>query len=191
MNVKRLIAVALALLLALGAAGFAPTEAKAAAPTVSLTASVQTASDDMEEWFSDGVLDYNSSDLEIGLEKPGTEDGTPQYVGIRFAGLAIPQGSTIESAYIQFTVDEVKSPANPFDVNIYGEDTDNSVTFNNGSTGASVASHDISSRARTSDSVNWSLDTDDSLWTVIDEAAEKEQTPDLSSLIQDVVNRSG
>jgi hypothetical protein len=82
-------------------------------------APVKEASDDMEEWVTGddaGQLDFNSSDLEIGLEKPGSGDGTPQYVGIRFADLGIPAGATITNAYIQFTVDEVKSPANPFSV---------------------------------------------------------------------------
>ena len=43
-----------------------------------------------------------SSDIEIG------SDGGEQIVGIRF-NLPVPQGATIDNAYIQFTVDEDKN----------------------------------------------------------------------------------
>ncbi len=76
-------------------------------------------------------------------------------------------------------------------MNIYAEDADNSAQFNSGSSAATVVPHDLSSRVRTIDFVNWSLDGDETLWTVVEEAGEKEQTPDLSSLVQDIVDRSG
>jgi hypothetical protein len=94
----KLLALLLALLMALSP--LSTVTAAAAPAVVTITANVMSDSDDMEEWMSDGQLDYNSSDLELGLEKPGTGDGTPQYVGIRFDGLAIPQGAQIVSAYM-------------------------------------------------------------------------------------------
>jgi hypothetical protein len=160
-----------------------------------IVSGIKNATDDMEEWITGadaGNLDYDSSDIEIGLEKPGTDDGYPQYVGLRFADLAIPAGATITNAYIQFTVDEVKSPANPFNVNIYAEDADNSVTFNNGTADSMAVSQDISSRVRTVESVAWAPDnTDDTLWTAAGDSGELQRTPDLTSLVQAVVNKSG
>jgi 2',3'-cyclic-nucleotide 2'-phosphodiesterase (5'-nucleotidase family)/uncharacterized protein YjdB len=157
-------------------------------------APVKEASDDMEEWVTGddaGQLDFNSSDLEIGLEKPGSGDGTPQYVGIRFADLGIPAGATITDAYIQFTVDEVKSPANPFSVSIVAEDSANAATFNSGNTSTTVVPYDISSRAMTAESVTWALDGNPTLWTVVGEAGEYQRTPDLSSLVQTIIDKDG
>src|SRR3989304_10076599 len=65
---------------------------------------VVASSDDVEELPS-GWLDTTSSDLELVAER------TLQTVGIRFAGITIPRGATIDSAWVQFTVDEVSTAA--------------------------------------------------------------------------------
>ncbi len=163
--------------------------------TYTVVSGVKAASDDMEEWITGdelGQLDYNSSDLELGLEKPDKTDTKPQYVGIRFADLGIPAGATITSAYIQFTVDEEKSPANPFTVKIVAEDSANTTTFNNGdATTGSQVKNDISTRATTSESVVWALDGDETLWTTEGVCGEYQKTPDLSTLIQTIVDKDG
>jgi hypothetical protein len=82
--------------------------------TVEVRVSVD--SDDAEE-KADSSMNLNSSDLEL------VYDGGNQTVGMRFNGVAIPQGATIAGAHIQFQVDEVKSDVTS--LTIEGEDSDN------------------------------------------------------------------
>ena len=67
--------------------------------------------DDMEEWTAGeriGRLFSASTDLELGMEDipPDRPEDTPQRVGLRFPAVEVPAGATINSAHIQFTVDE-------------------------------------------------------------------------------------
>src|SRR3972149_5451247 len=63
---------------------------------------VSASTDDAEESAS-GSVTKASSDLEL------VYDGTNQVVGMRFLDIAVPQGATITSAWIQFTADESQS----------------------------------------------------------------------------------
>ena len=129
--------------------------------------------DDAEEKVSDGDMDRGSSDLEL------VEEGsTPQLVGMRFRSITIPQGATITNAYVQFTVDETDSEATS--VTIRGQDADDAASF-------SSSDYDISSRATTSASAAWSPTP----WNRVGQAGPTQQTPDLSSIIQEIVNRGG
>ena len=147
-----------------------------------IAAPVKNALDDMEEW-ADGSLDLDSSDLEITWEKPTKEDVKNQLIGIRFAGLEIPQGATITDAYIQFSVDEPDKSFNPFNVDIYAEDVADSAAFENvnGFVSGKFAN-------KTAASVKWK---DIPMWTVEHEADSAQQTPNLASLVQEIVNKDG
>ncbi|MCB9350364.1 MAG: metallophosphoesterase [Lewinellaceae bacterium] len=136
--------------------------------------SVNSSSDDAEEQNS-GTVEINSSDLEMANDP---SQGI-QTVGMRFTGLNIPQGATISSAYIQFMVDEVRNE-NPCNLTIYGQATDNAPTF-------STSDFDITGRPRTSNSIAW-MPAD---WATVGAAGAAEQTPDLSAILQEVVNRNG
>jgi len=83
----------------------------------------------------------SSSDLELILE-----GSTAQTVGMRFTTINIPQGATIDSAYIQFTVDETDTETT--NLTIKGHDVDNSSTF-------TTTNKDISNRTPTTASVAW------------------------------------
>nr|WP_241737506.1 PilC/PilY family type IV pilus protein [Neptunicella marina] len=102
-------------------------------------------------------------------------DGTsPVSSGLRFEQLQIPRGATINSAYLRFTSDSYNvSAAN---IRFYGEASGNSDSF-------SGSSGDISSRAKTSSYVDWNTDND---WP---NTNEQFVTPDITSVIQEVVNR--
>ncbi|ATW28223.1 5'-nucleotidase C-terminal domain-containing protein [Candidatus Formimonas warabiya] len=149
-----------------------------------ITVPVQTALDDTEE-RADGSLDFDSSDLEITWEKPG--DAGSQRIGIRFAGLAIPEGATITDVYIQFSVDEPEKSVNPFNVNIYAEDVANSSAIENvnGAISAKYAN-------KTTDSVTWAIygTDDDSKWATEHAAGPAQQTPNLASLVQEIVDKN-
>ncbi len=148
-----------------------------------IVSQVKEAFDDMEEWIADGNMDYNSSDLEIGWESPtSSSDKEEQLVGIRFADLRIPKGATILNAYIQFTVDEPNKSTDPFDIAVYAEDAANSTAFAN-------VRYNISSRVRTSNFVEWYEENNANLWTVEHEAGEKQRTPNLASLVQEIADK--
>ncbi|MEJ2139173.1 MAG: metallophosphoesterase [Gammaproteobacteria bacterium] len=132
---------------------------------------VNQSSDDAEE-ISGSPIDLTSSDLELVTET------AVQSVGIRFNGLNVPQGAVVTSAYIQFQVDETSSDATS--LVIQAEASDNAVTFASGS-------NNVQNRALTSASVLWSPGP----WVNPGEAAEAQQTPDIGTIIQEVVNRPG
>ncbi|MCB0560178.1 MAG: metallophosphoesterase [Phaeodactylibacter sp.] len=142
-------------------------------PVVNLIcASVDSDNDDAEEGSS-GSVSTSSSDLEL------INDSDNQTVGLRFDGLNIPQGSTILNAYVQFTVDEATND-NPCNLKIYGQASDDASAF-------SESNGDITSRPKTSDAITWSPPD----WLTVGDAGAAQQTPDLSSIIQEIINRNG
>lgn len=133
---------------------------------------VDTSSDDAEERLSDGAMDLTSSDLEL-INDPSDGD---QIVGMRFTNITIPQGAIITNAYIEFEVDETDSGTT--NLTFSGQDIDNAPTF-------STSSNNISSRTPTSNTVPWN---NLAAWNAVDQ---KQQTPDLSLIIQEIVDRGG
>ncbi len=139
---------------------------------VTMEVRVSAGSDDAEE-RSSGSMSLNSSDLEL------TTDGSrQQVVGLRFAGVQVPAGATVTSAWVQFRADEVSSSA-AASLTIKAEASDNAPTY-------SSASGNVTSRATTG-SVAWSPPQ----WTTKNEAGPAQRTPELASLVQAVVGRSG
>lgn len=146
-------------------AGLAP-------PFETLLVPIESGTDDAEEHTATGTMYLKSSDLELIQEVTA-----PQKVGLRFA-LEIPSGAIIESATIQFTTDETKSVDTTLAV--YGEAIANALTFSN-------ANFDISNRTLTTVNVPWSPPP----WTIIGEAGPDQQTPDLATIVQEIVNLEG
>ncbi len=93
--------------------------------------------------------------------------------GFRFNNIQIPQGATIKYAFVTFTVDGTYTV--PVDVQIYGEDAEDSATFSAGSP--------PSSRSTPYSPVLWNI-TD--TWSL----GLRRTTPQLSSVIQNIINRS-
>ena len=145
--------------------------ASSSTPTI-FEARVAAAGDDIEQRVSGGISS-NVSDLDMGF------DGTSaQILGLRYTGIDIPQGAIITSAYIQFAADEVETGATS--LLIEGEDADDAAAFAN-------IKFNVSSRARTGASVAWDV----APWTTEGEAGLAQRTPDLSAIIQEIINRSG
>ncbi len=132
-------------------------------------------SDDAEENINSGQIWLNSSDLEFVYD---VQPGGDQIVGLRFNNIEIPQGKAISNAYIQFTTDEITS--NPASLQIKGEASDNSETF-------ITSNFNIATRILTNSQVSWNPDA----WNIIGESSEAQRTPDISNLVQEIVNRSG
>jgi hypothetical protein len=136
--------------------------------TTSISIPVAGSSDDAEEKPS-GSMKLTSSDLEM------TFDAYQQTVGMRFNGIGIPQGATITNAYIQFQADEAH--AGVTSLLIQGENIDNAPTF-------IPIDGNISSRLMTTASVPWSPDP----WLAAGDAGLVQQTPDIATIIQEIVN---
>jgi VCBS repeat-containing protein len=134
-----------------------------------LEARGSASSDDAEESNSSGSVGLTSSDLELVRN---------QTVGMRFNTVTIPAGATIYNAYIQFQADETGSLATS--LTLQAEATDNAETF-------SGTAWNISSRNRTAASVSWVPVQ----WTTVGDAGIDQRTPDISSLIQEIVSRPG
>ncbi|MFK7860677.1 MAG: hypothetical protein AB8B64_17795 [Granulosicoccus sp.] len=132
---------------------------------------VASGNDDSEENTA-GAIELRSSDLELGVES------SAQTVGIRFNSVGIPPGATITAASIQFTVDEMNRVASS--LTLFGEASVNATAF-------STANSDISRRPKTTASVDWSP----APWTSIGESGDAQRTPDLSVVVQEIVDQDG
>lgn len=143
------------------------------ATTETIMSQVDRSSDDAEESKNSGAVSFVSSDLEMA------DTGSKlQTVGIRFNNLGLHPGAVITKAYIQFTVDEVNSE--PSSLVITGQAADNPATF-------MAENYNVSSRNRTTDSVHWNTPA----WPIISEADVNQQTPDLKTIVQEIVDRPG
>ena len=142
------------------------------APPGVIDVAISSGDDDVEERASDGVLDFTSSDIELG-EDVGFNG--VQTVGLLFRGVAVPDNSTITAAYLEFTTDETDSVT--ANVVIRAEDADNAASF------AAVV-NDVTGRTTTSASVSWPIPA----WGTI---GATNQSPDLSGVIQEVIDRGG
>ncbi|MEX2514740.1 MAG: DUF2341 domain-containing protein [Candidatus Paceibacterota bacterium] len=145
-------------------------------PTVtsSVNSRVTQSSDDAEEKLSDNSMLISSSDLELIAD--GTSPGGDQEIGLRFQNITIPQGAVITNAYIEFQTDETNSTTT--NLTFRAEDNNDTTTFTTGS-------GDITNRSKTAASVDWN---NVPAWNTI---SEKHQTPDLSAVVQEVVDRAG
>jgi hypothetical protein len=105
----------------------------------------------------------------------GSLDAVTEWVGMRFQTVAIPAGATITNAYLS-VVPSATGEDEPL-VTVYFEDADDAATF-------TTTASDISNRARTS-GVSWSS-TD-----LGASGSTYHNSPDLSSILQTVINRGG
>ena len=123
-----------------------------------------------------GDVDLTSSDLELVF------DSDPDYVGLRFRDVQIPQGATITNAYVQFTVDALVEGT-----------TDVAVKLEVwGALEASAAEitgdpFSVSNRPFTTNMVPWEPGPS----VAVGDAGENEQTPDISAIIQEIISLEG
>jgi hypothetical protein len=130
--------------------------------------------DDAEEEVATGGISLGSTDLEIV-----DDGGTPQFVGVRFTGITVAQGTNLSDAYIQFTVDETDSGV--MNATVFGHDIDNSPIFTS-------TNSDISNRVKTGNSTDWLLVP---AWNTVGEAGLDQRTPDISGIVNEILDRGG
>ena len=142
---------------------------------IEVSVRVSSDNDDAEERISNGDMYRDSTDLEFSHD---SYVGGLQLVGMRFLGINIPQGATINSAYIEFIADGYHN--NTTDLLIYGENSGDSTAFGN-------ADDNLSDRPTTASSpIKWSPSNwrDNRAYKTSDSSG-----PDLSGIIQDIVDR--
>jgi hypothetical protein len=130
--------------------------------SVTINASISSSYDDASE-ESDGDMDRTDNDLHMGSK----------HAGLRFQSLNIPQGATITGASITFVAEGDKTEST--EIQIYAHDTDNAGAF-------SSSDDDITGRTATSNKVTWEPGS----WTKYTSYT----TPDLTDVVQEVVNRT-
>ena len=131
-----------------------------------------TSADDAEEDAS-GRINVTSRGLDLGVNDCSL-------VGVRFELVRVPRNAEIARAYLQFRADSGTPYADEATLVVYGELTGNSMLFD-------TAGGNLSSRRTTLASVRWSPEP----WTMIGERSDHQRTPDLSSLIEEVVAMPG
>ncbi len=141
---------------------------------------VSSSTDDAEEGDDGpGAIDIDSSDLELAWDHD--DPARAQTVGIRFSDVTIPKDAQILSAYVQFTCDEDDKNRNPLALTISGEAADDADIF-------TTDAYNVSGRTRTATTVAWSSPAD---WTVEHAAGPDQRTPDISPILQEIIDRDG
>ena len=138
--------------------------------TNSVDIRVSSGNDDVEE-NSSGAMYTNSGDLEL------IYDNSTQLVGIRFSGVKIPKGAVITNAYVQFKTDQTSSQSIKLIIN--GEASANASAF-------ATSARNVSKRIKTSSKVIWSPVA----WSKNGEMGKSQQTPNLNSIVQEIINQS-
>jgi hypothetical protein len=134
---------------------------------------VTASSDDAEQVTATGKVSLTSTDLQLTTDKSSV-----QIVGMRFAGVAIPREATIVNAYVQFKVDEASSVATA--LTVQAQAADNAPTF-------TTATGNLSARAGTAAAVPWAP----AAWPTVGAAGPDQRTPNITSVIQEIVGRTG
>jgi type IV pilus assembly protein PilY1 len=152
-----------------------------------VTASVTAFGDDAEENLDDGSVRTDTTNLFLAA---GTEqvciafkpNGTCKtwstvnfeaMTGLRFQNVALPAGATITNAYIRFQA--YTDGSGNASITIEGEDVGTASAF-------SSSNGNVSGRSDTSASVTWSVTAN---WST----GSSYNTPDLTSIVQEIVNR--
>ncbi|MEM7126240.1 MAG: hypothetical protein AAF702_07925 [Chloroflexota bacterium] len=143
-----------------------PTATATATPILTtITLNVGSRSDDAEE-SADGDVIVESGDLEMGVG----------IVGIRYPNVPLAANTVIRNAYIIFEPDQ--DDLVPTTLYFYGQNTDNADSFR-------LNKYDLRIRPRTVANVMW---PDLPPWVKNGPA---QQTPNLASVMQEVINRPG
>src|SRR3989304_1182137 len=130
---------------------------------------ISQSSDDAEQRIN-GEMDLNDkSDL----------DTAENQIGLRFQHINIPQGTIITKAYIQFTA-ENDNELDSASVEIFAENIANAKTF-------SHSKFNITNREKSNASIDWFIPK----WNEKGDASKAQRTPDISALVQEVINREG
>ena len=137
---------------------------------------VNKSQDDAEEG-ANGQVDLTNEDLDLG-QLSGFESA--KAIGIRFEAIRLTTEQKVQSAFLQFTMEGNRTKAKPTELTIRAELSPDAESFED-------EAQNISSRKLTKTSVKWSPKP----WDPKQARNKKPRTPDLSQLIQEVIDQEG
>lgn len=145
--------------------------AAVANPATSVNVRIAQSGDDVEESTRTGAAYADSTDLEFGYD---IFVDSEQLLGLRFLNVEVPAGVTVTEAFLEFVVDETGSDTTSAQIRVLAADDVAPFT---------LADWELANRA-TDSAVNWEVPP----WLNV---GESHRSPDLSPLIQSVVDRGG
>ncbi|MEI6970160.1 MAG: CAP domain-containing protein [bacterium] len=140
-----------------------------------LSTNITAGSDDAEEYEDHSATDVSGLVLNL-VEDPDGPDRGRQAVGLRFACTGLPRGVQITNSWIQFTCAASNSADAALTISCQLAGNPQSFV---------ALSGNISARPLTAGTVSWNP----SAWTNTGQAGAAQRTPDLSSIMQEVVDR--
>ena len=150
---------------------------QAQAEEICVASRISASADDVEERNDTGAVDLDGDTTTKSLQTfrayGGGSSGTLNWWGLRFLNLDVPPGVTITSAKVTFRAN-ASSGSSASGMTLWGQLAANPSTF-------TTSSNNVTSRDRTTASIEWSIDP----WT----NAENYDTPNLSAVIQEIVNQ--
>lgn len=144
----------------------------ATSPRATTSAPARSA-DDAEEALATGSVLVTGQTIDMTVDS-----GVNQIIGLRFPSLGIPRDATILSARVQFTT--AVATSGPSNLTLQGQAADDAALF-------TATTGNISGRPRTAASVPWSPPA----WNLVGEAGAGQLTPELATVIQEIVSRPG
>ncbi|MDX1908038.1 MAG: T9SS type A sorting domain-containing protein [Bacteroidia bacterium] len=157
-------------ILLMSLAGMAQAVDSARIQQTGLDGTTAISTDDAEQ-LNNAIDKLFDDDLDMGWE--GDEFNVVT-LGLVFRGLDMPQGATIDSAFVVFYAHEDEGDLAK--VTIHAEAADSAVTYNETDL--------ITARPQTTAEVKWDVADAWTIWT-------PHRTPDLKTLVQEVVSRPG
>ena len=137
---------------------------------------VAASADDAEEQTT-GTMSMSSSKLDMMLDV-ATATTTNAMVGMRFRGLGIPSGAKITNAYLQFTAAQVQT--GPMTLTVRAQNADDAPALTS-------TKRSLTSRGTTAAAATWDVPS----WVQVNDSGSAQRSPDLTSVVQEVVNRAG
>ncbi len=135
---------------------------------------ITQSSDDAEQNIVTLAMDLTSTDLDLV-----TDTHVNYTTGLRYQNVMIPLNATVTNSYLVFRVDERNvTPAN---LTFSGEAADNATNF-------TTRDGNITNRTKTATSVDW---IDIPNWGPIGFTGSNTTTPNISTIITEIINRSG
>ena len=136
--------------------------------------------DDGEALVDGGADSRGSSDLEMPYEGDGATENK-QIIGLRFLDIPFEKGEQVSEAYIQFTADDQKLTGETVNLIINGL-----LQLNPDAFGSGEQFYD-NRNPKTTSEVKWSDIPD---WTSVT-ATEASKTPNIASVINEIINQDG
>jgi hypothetical protein len=99
-------------------------------------------------------------------------------VGLRFTGITLPPGAVVTNAYVQFRTDEVGTGA--ASLTVRAQAADNAATF-------AATNFNLTTRPTTGAAAAWAPPD----WPTVGAAGTAQRTSNLSTVLQEVLNRPG